>query len=103
RAPRKAGMRRYQALELPPNPRLEALMQRFSRIPLVSVFALLLLLVLERFALPAERPGRVSPPPQFGFQPGAPELPAYVPDRALMKLTEQAQQPSRAPPSSRFA
>lgn len=75
---------------------------QLSRTPLVSVLGLALLFVLGGIAMAAESPGRVSPPPQFGFQPGAPELPAYVPDRVLMKLTDQAQQASRVPRNWRF-
>jgi serine protease len=63
------------------------------------VLALLLLVGLPRAA---EIPGRVSPPPQLGFQPGAPDLPPFVADRVLLKLTQQARKNSKIPASWRY-
>lgn len=59
-------------------------------------------LVLGGVSWAADPPGRVSPPPQFGFQPGAPDAPAFAPDRVLVKLTDQARRNSRVPASWRF-
>jgi hypothetical protein len=50
----------------------------------------------------AEHPGRVSPPPQLGFQSTSAEAPAFVEDHVLMKLTEQARGKSHVPKSWRY-
>lgn len=75
-------------------------MRIFPRPPLVW-FALFVWLVLAAAAFAAEIPGRVSPSPMLGFQPGAPDAPAYVADRLLVKLTAQSQRGSRVPDSWR--
>ena len=60
-------------------------------------FTILILVSVGGVSWAAEVPGRVSPPPQLGFQPGVPEAPAFVVDRVLVKLTEKARRGSRVP------
>jgi len=72
-------------------------MHRFPRFPLPLVLSLVSLIVLGGLSFAAERPGRVSPPPQLGFQSGAPDVPAFAEGRVLVKLTDQARRNSKVP------
>lgn len=72
------------------------------RFPLVWILCLGSLIVFCGAAWAADPPGRVSPPPQLGFQPGAPDAPAYAVDRVLVKLTDAARRGSRIPASWRY-
>src|SRR5262245_47655218 len=78
-------------------------MRPCPRFRYVSVFSLGFLLSLAAISWAADPPGRVSPAPQLGFQPGAPELPAYVTDHVLVKLTDSARRSSHVPASWRFS
>lgn len=69
---------------------------------LVSIFSLAYWLILCGVARAADPPPRVSPPPQLGFQPGAPDLPAFATDHVLVKLTDSARRNSKVPASWRY-
>ena len=75
---------------------------RSHRFPLPLFMSLVFLLSHGGLASSAERPGRVSPPPQLGFQAAAPEQAAFVLDRVLVKLTDQARKNSKVPASWRY-
>jgi subtilisin family serine protease len=78
-------------------------MVRSPRFPLPTIVCLALLLLGGAvWAATPELPGRVSPAPQLGFQPGAPEQAAFALDRALVKLTDQARRNSSVPASWRY-
>ena len=97
--PAAAGMRRHQASKVLPYPKLEAQMRGFPRHPLVPFLCLVFLFVVGG-SWAADLPGRVSPPPQLGFQPAAPDAPSFIADRVLVKLTDHARRSSRVPAST---
>ena len=100
--PAAARMRRHPGIGVIPRPRLEAQDASFSPSSLSWILSVLALLLLVGLPRAAEIPGRVSPPPQLGFQPGAPDLPPFVADRVLLKLTQQARKNSKIPASWRY-
>lgn len=64
--------------------------------PLLSLFLSL------GAAWAAEPPGRAFAPVQYGYQANAAVVPAYIPGRALVKLTEGARQVSKLPAGIRY-
>ena len=76
-------------------------MRWFPRPPLVSILFLVSLFA-GAVSWAADPPGRVSPPPQLGFQASVPDAPAFAVDRVLVKLTDHARRGSRVPASWRY-
>ncbi len=70
---------------------------RWNPRPLAWILTLASLTLLVGLSWAAERPGRVSPPPQLGFQPNAPDVPTYATDRLLVKITDRARESSKIP------
>src|SRR5262245_35279139 len=77
-------------------------MHRSLRFSLALAVGLGSLLVLGGVSFAAQSPGRISPPPQLGFQSSARDLPAFATDRVLVKLTDKARRNSHVPASWRY-
>lgn len=76
---------------------------RWSPSPRAWILCLVpLFLVFGSSSRAADRPGLVSVPPQFGFQPKAIAGPAYAADRLLVKITSLAREQSKVPSTWRY-